>query len=31
MVEQTLGFGALYSLTDGYTWNAVVTNNVASY
>lgn len=31
IVEQTLGFQALYSLADGYAWNAVATNAVASY
>ncbi|MDQ0672937.1 hypothetical protein QFZ36_000498 [Pseudarthrobacter siccitolerans] len=31
IVEQSIGFQALYSLTDGYSWNAVLTNAVASY
>ncbi|OAE01859.1 phage tail tube protein [Arthrobacter sp. OY3WO11] len=31
IVEQTVGFQALFSLTDGYSWNAVLTNAVASY
>jgi hypothetical protein len=31
MVEQTLGFQGLYSLSDGKSMDAVLTNTVASY
>lgn len=31
MVEQTIGFQALYSLSDAKTWQAVITNLVTSY
>ncbi len=31
MVEQTIGFQGLYSQTDGKSWDAVLTNQVAAY
>jgi hypothetical protein len=31
MTEQTLGFQSLYSLTDAKSWDAVLTNTLASY